>query len=95
MIRNDYCRVDKIGTGAMLFRLVLLPRGSDWYWCYVNQIGTITTWIILVLVLRASDWYYYYADQIGTITASLQTNQEEKVKFNWHYCSDFVTPLLI
>ena len=26
---------------------------------------------------------------------ALQTNQEEKVKFNWHYCYDFVTPLLL
>ena len=26
---------------------------------------------------------------------TLQTNQEEKVKFNWHYCYDFVTPLLL
>ena len=25
----------------------------------------------------------------------LQTNQEEKLKFNWHYCYDFVTPLLL
>ena len=26
---------------------------------------------------------------------TLQTNQEEKVKFNIHYCYDFVTPLLV
>ena len=26
---------------------------------------------------------------------ALQTNQEEKVRFNWHYCYDFVTLLLL
>ncbi len=26
---------------------------------------------------------------------TLQTYQEEKVKFNIHYCYDFVTPLLV
>ena len=33
--------------------------------------------------------------QNDNLSGTLQTNQEEKVKFNLHYCYNFVTPLLV
>ena len=87
-VLNDDGKVSASQTWCQLYHTFLFHRHSSVLIFFIIFYNMYL--IIFYIPLLQPDLYEIFEQLI-----SLQTNQEAKVKFNWHYCYDFVTPLLL